>query len=106
MLAFGVSLAVIADVIMNSGEAFVKAVTDRFGGNFGSVKVGFDVACVLLSVGLSLLLFEGEIVGTREGTILTALLTGFAVKWFVARLEGPLNAILRGEANVLRKETV
>ena len=89
VLAFGVSLAVIADVIMNSGEAFVKAVTDRFGGNFGSVKVGFDVACVLLSVGLSLLLFEGEIVGTREGTILTALLTGFAVKWFVARLEGP-----------------
>ena len=53
-----------------------------------------------------LLLFEGKIVGTREGTILTALLTGFAVKWFVARLEGPLNAILRGEANVLRKETV
>ena len=44
------------------------------------------------------LLFEGKIVGTREGTILTALLTGFAVKWFVARLEGPLNARLRGEA--------
>ena len=67
VLAFGVSLAVIADVIMNSSEAFVKAVTDRFGGNFGSVKVGFDVVCVLLSVGLSLLLFEGEIVGTRGG---------------------------------------
>ena len=104
VLAFGVSLAVIADVIMNSGEAFVKAVTDRFGGNFGSVKVGFDVACVLLSVGLSLLLFEGEIVGTREGTILTALLTGFAVKWIVARLEGPLNARLRGKAIPPREE--
>lgn len=45
-----------------------------------------------------LLLFEGKIVGTREGTILTALLTGFAVKWFVARLERPLNARLRGES--------
>lgn len=44
------------------------------------------------------LLFEGKIVGTREGTILTALLTGFAVKWFVARLEEPPNARLRGEA--------
>ena len=59
---------------------------------------------MLLSVGLSLLLFEGEIVGTREGTILTALLTGFAVKWFVARLEGPLNARLRGKAIPPREE--
>lgn len=98
MLAFGVSLAVIADVIMNSGEAFVKAVTDRFGGNFGSVKVGFDVACVLLSVGLSLLLFEGEIVGTREGTILTALLTGLVVKRFVRLLQSPLERRLSGNA--------
>ena len=31
---------------------------------------------VVVSVVLSLILFSGEIVGTREGTILTALLTG------------------------------
>ena len=97
VLAFGVSLAVIADVIMNSGEAFVKAVTDRFGGNFGSVKVGFDVVCVLLSVGLSLLLFEGEIVGTREGTILTALLTDFAVKCGPAGRAAERHPSRRGE---------
>lgn len=29
VLGFGVSLSVIANVIMNSGEAFVKALSDR-----------------------------------------------------------------------------
>lgn len=94
VLSFGVSLSVIANVIMNSGEAFVKAIADRSGKHFGHVKVGFDVACVLLSVLLSLLLFEGSIVGTREGTVITALLTGMIVKFFVTRLDAPLNRVL------------
>lgn len=82
--------------LLDSGEAFVKAVADRWGKNFGNVKVGFDVGCVALSVMLSLLLFDGAVVGTREGTVLTALLTGFIVKFFVARMERPLNSLLNG----------
>lgn len=34
----GISLSVIADVIMNSGEAFVKAVSDTIDKKFGNVK--------------------------------------------------------------------
>lgn len=94
ILSFGVALAVVADVIMNSGEAFVKAVADKTHQNFGRVKVGFDVVCVLASVALSLMLFDGQIIGTREGTILTALLTGVIVNFFVSHLESPLGAVL------------
>ena len=43
---------------MNSGEAFIKAVSDRTGHNFGNVKIAFDVGCVALAAGLSLLLFR------------------------------------------------
>ena len=39
LLAFGISLAVEADVIMNSGEAFVKDVADKLHKNFGNVVV-------------------------------------------------------------------
>lgn len=46
---FGISLSVIANVIMNSGEAFVKAVSDKIHINFGNVKIGFDVMCVVIS---------------------------------------------------------
>lgn len=48
-LGFGVALSVIANVIMNSGEAFVKAISDKSGMVFGNVKIGFDVSCVVLA---------------------------------------------------------
>lgn len=95
VLGFGISLAVIANVIMNSGEAFVKALSDRVRKEFGNVKVAFDVSCVLLALVLSLLFFDGAIVGTREGTVISALLTGFVVKWFSKRWKTPLEALLR-----------
>lgn len=94
VLGFGVSLSVIANVIMNSGEAFVKAVSDIFGKKFGNVKIGFDVCCVVVSVILSLIFFRGKIVGTREGTVITALLTGIVVNFFVKRLSKPLNNLM------------
>ena len=50
VLAFGVSLVVTANVIMNSGEAFVKAVADKTGKNFGTVKTIFDVGCVTIQL--------------------------------------------------------
>ena len=68
ILGFGISLAVAADVIMNSGEAFVKAVSDVSGRDFGNVRVAFDVSCVLFSAVLSLFFFDMKIVGAREGT--------------------------------------
>lgn len=94
ILAFGVTLTVIANVVMNSGEAFVKAVSDQTGKTFGNVKIAFDVSCVALAIVLSLLFFDFKVIGTREGTILAAFLNGTMVKWFQKRLEGPLNQVL------------
>lgn len=94
VLGFGIALSVIANVIMNAGEAFVKAIADVTGKEFGNVKVVFDVSCVTLSLLLSLLFFDFSFVGTREGTVLSALLTGFVVKFFTRRLRSPLQAVL------------
>lgn len=47
-LAFGISLSVIANVVMNSGEAFVKAASDVSGLKFGNVKIGFDIYSINL----------------------------------------------------------
>ena len=85
-IGFGISLAVIADVLMNSGEAFVKAIADKTHFEFGNVKIGFDVTCVTVSIILSLIFFMGQIKGTREGTIIAAFCTGLAVKFFQKRL--------------------
>lgn len=94
ILGFGISLSVIANVIMNSGEAFVKAVSGMINKEFGNVKIAFDVFCVILSLVLSLIFFDFTIVGTREGTILSAVLTGIVVKFFGNRMREPLNLLL------------
>lgn len=94
VLGFGISLSVTADVILNSGEAFVKAISDTLKKDFGTVKIAFDIICVLLSIVLSLIFFDFSIVGTREGTIISALLTGFAVKLFMKIVQKPLQKVL------------
>lgn len=94
VLGFGISLAVIANVIMNAGEAFVKAISDTLNKNFGNIKICFDIFCVVLSILLSLLFFNGAVVGTREGTIISAFLTGVFVKLFTKLLSLPVTKLL------------
>ena len=94
ILGFGISLSVIANVIMNSGEAFVKAIADTIHKEFGNVKIAFDIFCVIIALFLSLIFFDFTIVGTREGTILSALFTGMAVKFWSRKLRIPLEKIL------------
>lgn len=99
ILGFGISLSVIANVIMNSGEAFVKAISDSIHREFGNVKIAFDVTCVIASIALSLLFFHFTVVGTREGTIISAFLTGITVKVFCNKLSKPLTLILASDSD-------
>ena len=94
VLGFGITLGVIANVILNSGEAFVKALADVTKKDFANTKILFDISWVLLSIVLSLIFFKGQLYGTREGTIISALLVGVTVKLFRPLLEGPLVKIL------------
>ena len=94
VLGFGIALAVIANVVMNAGEAFVKAVADTAHKNFGNTKIAFDVSCVTLSIIMSLIFFNFKIVGTREGTVIAAFGTGLVVKWFTKRLKAPVERAL------------
>lgn len=48
----------------------------------------------LLQIPLSFL-FGGSSVGTREGTLIAAVRTGFVVKFFVCHLTKPLDKLLK-----------
>lgn len=95
VLGFGIALSVIANVVMNSGEAFVKAVSDTIHKEFGNVKIVFDISCVVIAVVLSMVCFQHTIVGTREGTLIAAFCTGFVVKFFCKKFTMPLNRVLQ-----------
>lgn len=93
ILGFGIALSVTANVIMNAGEAFVKVVADTSKKKFGNVKIAFDISNVLMSVLLSLILFDFTVVGAREGTLIAAVGTGLVVKFFTPLLK-PINGYL------------
>ncbi|MBP1561209.1 MAG: YitT family protein [Oscillospiraceae bacterium] len=94
VLAFGIALSVIADVIMNSGEALVKAISDKSHFEFGYVKVGFDIFCVISAIVLSMIFFNGKIIGTREGTIISALCTGIVIKFITKYIRKYVDKII------------
>lgn len=75
ILAAGIALEVKVNVGMAAGEYFVKVISKRFKGDFGYVKLGFDIALVALSCTLSLVFMSG-IKGVREGTVAAALAVG------------------------------
>ena len=64
---------------------------------FGNVKIAIDIFCVVFSIILSLIFFDFDIVGTREGTIISAFFTGTFVKLFTKVLHKPISKILCSE---------
>ena len=85
VLALGVTIEVTANVVMLSGEAFVKAVATVTKKDFGTMKITMDATFTILSCLLSLVLM-GSVQGVREGTVVSALTVGLFAKFFSKRL--------------------
>lgn len=75
ILAAGITLEVKANIAMMAGEYFVRVISRHFHGEFGYVKLCFDITLVLIACLLSLCFLSG-IYGVREGTVAAALLVG------------------------------
>lgn len=83
--AVGVSCQVVADVVMLSTEAFVKALSDVSKKEFSWIKLFFDVFMAAVAIALSFLLL-GRLESVREGTFIIVLLVGPVSHYFTKRL--------------------
>lgn len=83
LLALGVYLQVIANVIINPGEGVVKAISNKFRKKFGNIKIALDSTLCIIAIIISLFTF-GNIKGVREGTIICAVLVGNITKIYSA----------------------
>lgn len=110
-LLFGISMEVIADVVILSGEAFVKAISSTIKKEFGTTKIDFDATLTIGACIISLILFH-KVAGVREGTIVAALIVGLIAKFFnkklgfTAFLEKLLNLFQLGKYNFSIKTMV
>ena len=78
---------------MSSDEQLVRENIKK--DNIVNIKIIFDISWVILSIVISLILFKGEIHGTREGIIISALLVGVTIKIFLTLLQNPISKILK-----------
>lgn len=96
VLALGIVMTVVSGTVMNCGEAVVQAVVRKTGARFGTVKVGFDLACAALAC-LCAFLFVGHLAGVREGTFVCAAFTGVIVNVYMG-LYGKLRDAARARS--------
>lgn len=75
----------IADVLMLAGEGAVYVFARKTGIDFGKVKVGNDISLVAIAAIVSVLTL-GTIEGIREGTLISALLTGIIARFYLRHL--------------------
>ena len=88
ILAFGISLTLRGNLVMNSGEATVKALAEKTKKSFGNVKVVFDLSIVASAVAASFIFFgrfRFDMIGI--GTLCSACMTGFLVKGMTKLME-------------------
>lgn len=84
--AVGISIEVRARAWMLAGEMTTATIADISGCKFRNVKIFFDSGLVIISALASLILFgnllgKGELTVIREGTLVSAILTGYLMKF-------------------------
>ena len=78
-VGIGIASMVFARIAILPPEGVVLAVLGRWGGSFGTLRMGIDIFRGVVASTLSLILF-GTVVGVREGTLIAALLGGQIAK--------------------------
>lgn len=77
--ALGITLIIIANLVILPGDGIVQVTAAHFGFDFGYLKVAFDTSCVIISAAIAFYV-GGELCGLREGTLISALITGHFVR--------------------------
>lgn len=75
LLAFSLVLYIDVELAPMPAEGLVVCIAGKLGKPFPKIKTLFDCASVLVGLALCFL-FLGNVVGIREGTIITAILVG------------------------------
>lgn len=79
VLAIGIVLSVIPDLITPPAEGAISAIAKKFNKEFSNIKIIFDSTIVVLAI-ITSLIFLGRLEGFKEGTIISVFLTGFFTK--------------------------
>jgi len=91
LIALGLVFILTADIVPNAPEGLMLAIKDIFKFKFSNIKTVFDSGCVIFSSLIAFLLLDVfSQSGIGIGTLLTALLVGKVLGFFMSRMKKPL----------------
>ena len=79
ILALGIWIQFKGGVAMLPGEAMNRAISKATGKKYENVKIVFDILYIVVAAAICLV-FLGELMGVREGSIIAALAVGSLIK--------------------------
>lgn len=90
LIAAGILLYMEAQLVPMPMEGLSMAIAGKLGKSFPSVKTAVD--CIVVGAGVALsFVFLGRLAGIREGTVITAMITGK----IISLMKKPLSPIIR-----------
>lgn len=98
LIALGLKLYLLADLIPQAGDGLVLEISRRFGWKMANVKNVFDLTCITFAALLSLVC-TGRLQGLREGTVLAALGVGRVVALIEKHFGAKMARFVRGAEN-------
>lgn len=101
--AFGASMYIVMDIVPNAPEGLNLAISERFKITFGKAKTLNDIVFVSIGFLIAVVFLDGVTI-VREGTIISALLTGKIISIFLRYLEGPLQTLAFNKAPKEKQE--
>ncbi len=101
LVSAGVMLYLSPNLLAMPGEGLCLAIVKKTGRSMGTIKTFFDCSVVILSVLVSLVYFR-NLVGVREGTVISALLVGFVLKLLQKPFQKPLLRFVDRESKANR----
>lgn len=94
----GIFFVVTAKLVPMPPECLIFAIIEKTKkGTVGFLRTGYDVANVVLAVVLGWLCFASPFLGVREGTVLSAVLTGIFVEIFMRLIGKPFRIFCFGK---------
>ncbi|MGL5356823.1 MAG: YczE/YyaS/YitT family protein [Fusobacteriaceae bacterium] len=93
LVGLGLSLVIIPDLVPSAPEGLILVICKKTKIDFSKIKTIFDSSTVFITICLSLIFF-GEIVGVREGTVISALIIGKVAGIFMNKLKDPISKVV------------
>lgn len=96
LLAFGVYLQLVANVVMVPGDGFAYALTITLRRDYGKVRITSDMTMVIIAALIGFIGL-GTLGGVREGTIISAILVGFIARLYLRKFTALTKVLIPGE---------